>query len=348
MSELPTSIGQFDGLSGQLVAVDCDGISRWNTAAHGPLGRQVAARPTGGPLEFDGVEGVAWSGRGGVRVSGVACDAGWRHVDVLEANAPAGLTAGPFLGSLRLMQSRLFIGDLATLGAWAPGQSLDGKIALRISGRDAAQVAGEGQLPPLADGSFGWTGMPELQAAQWKSWVEQQVARGWSVNIDYQTHDHRYAAETLIARSPVGAAEVTVGSDRCVVIDVRRPAGHFPVAALIDARGRQCGVRIVFESRPLDPKHATRHALQSAGADPVQGGGSKDGLRTLKDNLPRLLWPLLPDGERDFATRVRDFGQEKFLAMLGACLFIGCGMVSVLVGISFVSLYILYSLVHSL
>ena len=82
--------------------------------------------------------------------------------------------------------------------------------------------------------------------------------------------------------------------------------------------------------------------LQSA------GGGSEDGLRSLKDNLPRLLWPLLPDGERDFATRVRDFGQEKFLAMLGACLFIGCGMVSVLGGISFVSLYILYSLVHSL
>ena len=344
MSELPTSIGQFDGLSGHLVAVDCDGIARWNTAAHGGLGRQTAASPTGGPLVFDGVQGVVWSGRGGMRVRGVAGASGWQHVDVVSVAAPAMLAQGPSVGSIVLSQSRLFIGDLGTLSNWAPGQGLDGKTALRISGRDAALVAGEGQLPPLADGSFGWTDMPDVQAAQWKRWVEQQVERGWSVKLDYQPHDHRYTAEMQIAASAVRAGQVNVGADSCVVLDVRQSAGHFPVVSLLDLQGRLCGVRIFLElaQQAPGPMTATPKSLTSTAAEHVQTLTAKASSDAFKQSMPRWIWPLLPDGRSDFSTRVRAFGQERFLALVAGCLFSGCAMMVLLGGLFGLLLYLLY------
>jgi len=352
MSELPTAIGQLDALSGHLVAVDCDGIARWNTAAHGGVARQVAGTPTGGPLVFDGVSAVAWPGRGPVHVRGLAADAGWKQLDVLAATAPSAPHAGPAIGQLALTGSRLFLGDLAALGRWAPGQSTSGKADLSFSGRDAAHIAGIGQIPELGGGHFGWVDLAEPQAHQWKTWVEQQAARGGSVDIVLTPHDHRHAAEALLRQSPVGAGVVQVGGGACVVVDVRRPAGQFPVLALLDAGGQVCGVRIVFETSPQalppDPMTATKNALKSAATDQAQSMATKAAWRKLKGMLPRWAWPLLPDGKRDFVTRARDLGEKKLMAMVGGCLFTGCFALVVLGILSSVGFYVLYVVLQSL
>ena len=49
---------------------------------------------------------------------GLRSAAGWQNVDVVLSTAPTEPTPGPSMGALVLSQSRLFIGDLGTLGRW--------------------------------------------------------------------------------------------------------------------------------------------------------------------------------------------------------------------------------------
>jgi len=369
MHTTTTVLGQVDGLSGHLVAVDCDGISRWNTAAHGPLARQVAATATGGPVDFDGVRALTWSARGPVWVRGQEAGKGWIHIDLVTVAAPPEPKPGPALGQLPV-GPRLFVGDLAALGAWAPGESIDGKADLSFSGRDAAYLAQQGQVPDLGGGRYGWTDLPGPHLAQWKTWVEQQVARGVSVDIVHQPHDLRHSAEALIQASPLRAGIVQVRRGACVVLDAGHPHGAYPAQALLDASGQVCGVRIRFQASPVaslpassspapplpaapqavppDPMTATKNAMKSAAVDHAQSAATKAAWRKVKSMLPRWAWPLLPDGKRDFVTRAKAMGQEKLIGMVAGCLFTGCLLLFMAGIVASVGLYVVYELVQSL
>jgi|GEM_PF-5249375 len=358
-ADIPMVLGQVDGVSGHMVAVDAGALVHWNMAAHGPTARQFAGSGVGGPVVFEGVHAVGWPGRGSLLVRGARSTSGtgWAFVEVVLGSAPPSPSVGPAVGQLELRDKWAFIGDLAALGHWAPGRSVDGQHTLTFGGREADQLAALGQVPALGGGRYGWEGLPENQALQWKAWMDQQIAASvFSVDVDHDPHDHFHLGRAQAMGSPVGAGLVQVDGRTCLVLDTGQAGVVAAVHALLDARGQGCGVRVVFEAptvgapspMPPDPKTAAKEALKSAAVDHVQGAATKAAWRKVKSVLPRWAWPLLPDGKRDFATRAKDLGRDKLIGMAVGCLFSGCLMLVMGLGFLSLVLYIVWEVVRNL
>ncbi len=347
----PQTLGRIDGHSGHFVATSTDALLHWNMAAHGGVARQTAA--TGGVFGFDGGQGAAWTGRGGISVAGTKVGERWGWLDVTST---PGATPGAPLGRLP-HSALLFFGDLSALSHWKPGQTIDGKADLSFCGRDAPWLAGQGNVPALGADQFGWRDLPMPQAAQWTAWIHQQTAAGAVVEVTSRPHDALYSVEALIQASPIRVGHVALGGGTCLVVDVGQP-GEALVVALVDDSGQMVGIRLQWQAAaparapgqplPPDPMTAAKSSLKSAAVSHMESAAQKAMWRKVKGVLPRWAWPLLPDGERDFATRAKDLGQKKLIGMVTGCLFTGCFMLVVFGFLAGLALYIAWTVMQSM
>ena len=333
-------VGQVVVSSGDLVVLDCGLLGSWRQAAHYAGAR--AAAQAGGSFSFEGAAGVALGGvpSGTYRIEGAPDATGnrWTYLEVVLQPGAVPVAANR-LGVVGVDCARLLFADLGALAHWQHDVSRDGMADVAFWGADAAAVAAEVQAPQLPEGVFGWAGLPEVNARQWVTYLEQVKARGRKMAIDYRPHDHHYLAMALVRASPVEVGMVTVGDTPCLVAATRQGDGMFDVYVILDANGQKVGLRVDFAGQgvsfdgpaprlPPDPTTAAKAALaegaKSVVTQKLESAARREMWNRVRGVLPRSLWPLLPDGKRDFQTRAADLGKEAVAGIVAGCLFTGC------------------------
>lgn len=352
-------VGQVVVSSGDLVVLDCGLLGAWRQAAHYASAR-TAAR-LGGQFSFEGAVGVALGGlpSGTYRVEGEADASGrrWLYLEVVLQPGAVAVSANR-LGAVGVDCARIMFADLGALAHWQHDVSRDGMADVAFWGADAASVAAELQASMLPEGVYGWPGLPEVNARQWVTYLEQRKAQGRKMAVDYRPHDHHYLAMALVRASPVETGMVTVGDTTCLVASTRQGDGMFDVYALLDAQGQKVGLRVDFAGQgvtfgapaatpnlPPDPTTAAKAALaegaKSIVTQKLESAARREMWNRVRGVLPRSLWPLLPDGKRDFKTRAADLGKETVAGIVAGCLFTGCFALISFVMLGTLAVYIL-------